>query len=398
MKTALVYFTEISRTTGHIGGSEMLLFLIIQELQRRGYDVTVALQSGGDVVAGSRDYGVSIDSDALKVIHLSESGRLLRLVDRHLKFLWQWRLRRLGPKYDVCISCANVVDFGRPGIHFIYMLTLDEVFKEYIWKENTTLARRMRHWCVCVRDAAVKVMCGVRSVAEVVRDGREVVLPNSDFVRSCIDDYYGSKVHPAFYPPTVFEPSRVEHVETCREGGMEGCVDIACIGRLAPEKRICALIDIVRKARERSGVDFKLRFAGKRPDDDNGRSIKALAEKCDWIKLEGALYGDEKASFLASCKFAMHGCKVEAFGISITEYLKAGLVPVVPQEGGSSEVVGLDELAYDNDDEAAEILVRLAADEAFYRKCLVHCMERGKVFSASAYMNRQKELMDELGI
>ena len=96
MKTALVYFTEISRTVGHIGGSEMLLFLMIQELQGRGYDVTVALQSGGDVVAGSKDYGAEIDVAALKVVHLSEGGRFLRLLDRHLKFLWQWRLRRLA--------------------------------------------------------------------------------------------------------------------------------------------------------------------------------------------------------------------------------------------------------------------------------------------------------------
>ena len=407
MKSALVYFTEISRTIGHVGGSEMLLFLMIQELQGRGYDVTVALQSGGDVVAGSKDYGTEIDVAALKVVHLSEGGRFLRLLDRHLKFLWQWRLRRLGPKYDVCISCANVVDFGRPGVHFIYMLTLDEAFKEHFWKENTTFIRRARLWCVCARDAMVKALFWVRSVAKIVQDTRETVLSNSEFVRKCIEDYYKCKIHAAFYPPTMFESgcvdpgenfSRVERVEACRGGGMEGCADIACIGRLAPEKRICSLIDIVREARKRSGVDFKVRFAGKCPETDNGREIKALAEKYDWVRLEGTLYGAAKAAFLASCKFALHGCKVEAFGISITEYLKAGLVPVVPQEGGSSEVVGLDDLVYGSDDEATEILARLATDEVFYRKCQAHCTERGKEFSAAAYMNRQKELMDELGI
>ena len=398
MKTALVYFTEISRTVGHIGGSEMLLFLMIQELQGRGYDVTVALQGGGDVVAGSRDYGAEIDVAALKVVHLSEGGRFLRLVDRHLKFLWQWRLRRLGPKYDVCISCANVVDFGRPGVHFIYMLTLDEAFKEHFWKENSTLARRVRHCCVCARDAAVKVMCGVRSVAKIVRDKRETVLPNSEFVRKCIEDYYKCKIHPAFYPPTMFEPSRVERVETCREGGKEDCVDVAYIGRFEPEKRIQALVGIVEESRKRSGVNLRLRLAGKCPDTDNGREIKALAEKYDWVRLEGTLYGEAKAAFLASCRFAIHGCKVEAFGISVTEYLKSGLVPIVPREGGSSEVVGLGDLVYSSDDEAAEILTRLAMDDVFYQKCHACCLERGKAFSATAYMNRQKELLDEVWI
>lgn len=392
MKTALVYFTEISRNVGHIGGSEMLFFLIIQELQRRGYVVTVALQSEGDVVAGSRDYGVLVDAAALKVVNLSKCGRFLSLLDRHLKFIWQYRLRRLGPKYDVCISCANVVDFGRLGVYFIYMLTLDEAFKEHFWRENTSLARRIRLWCVCARDAVVKAMCGVRSIARIVRDRREVVLPNSDFVRHCIDEYYGSRVHDAFYPPTVFEPSHIERV------ACENCNDIACIGRLAPEKRISALIDIVRKARERSGIDFRLRFAGNCPDDDNGRKIKSLAEKYGWVKLEGSLFGVEKESFLSSCNFAIHGCKVEAFGISITEYLKAGLVPIVPKEGGSSEVVGFDELEYDNDDDAVDMLIKLATDKSFYDECLNHCILRGKEFSAGAYMHRQSELLDELGV
>lgn len=392
MSTALVYFTEIPKVIGDIGGSEMLPFLIIQELQRRGYDVTIALQSDGDVVAGYRAYGVSIDAAMLKVVYLSDGGRCLKLLDRRLKFLWQWRLRRLGPKYDVCISCANVVDFGRPGIHFIYMLTLDEAFKEYFWKENTSLIRRVRLWCVCARDAMVKAIFCIRAAAKIVRDSREVVLPNSDYVRRCIDDYYGSKVHAAFYPPTVFEPSCAGPVDRA------GCNDIACIGRLAPEKRICELIDIVRKARERSGVDFRVGFAGYCPDDDTGRAIKVLAQKYDWVTLEGTLLGDDKVAFLASCKFAIHGCKVEAFGISVTEYLKSGLVPIVPREGGSSEVVGLDDLAYGNDDEAAEILCRLVRESSFYDKCASHCRERARVFSADNYLSRQKSLLDELGV
>ena len=145
-------------------------------------------------------------------------------------------------------------------------------------------------------------------------------------------------------------------------------------------------------------MDFRLRLAGKCPDTANGRQIKALAEEYGWLHLEGTLYGQAKADFLASCRFALHGCKVEAFGISITEYLKAGLVPVVPREGGSSEVVGLGDLEYESDNDAANILARLATDEDFYGKCLSRCMERGKVFAADAYLTRQGRLLDELNL
>jgi glycosyltransferase involved in cell wall biosynthesis len=201
-----------------------------------------------------------------------------------------------------------------------------------------------------------------------------------------------------FEPECADSGGNISRVETCREGGIGGCADIAYIGRFEPEKRIQAIVGIVEEARKRSGVNLRLLLAGKCPDTDNGREIKALAAKYDWVRLEGTLYGAAKVAFLASCKFALHGCKVEAFGISITEYLKAGLVPVVPREGGSSEVVGLDDLVYGSDDEATEILARLATEEVFYRKCQAHCKERGKEFLAAAYMNRQKELMDEVGI
>jgi glycosyltransferase involved in cell wall biosynthesis len=391
MKTALVYFTEISKTVGHIGGSEMLLFLIIQELQRRGYYVTVALQSGGDVVAGSKDYGVTIDLAALKVIHLSEGGRFLRLVDRHLKFLWQWRLRRLGPKYDVCISCANVVDFGRLGVHFVYMLTIDEKFKEYYWGACENWWKLFRNRLVFLRDSVVAFLSGVRMPAEIVRNSKEIILANSNYVKKCIESYYKCNIHDAFYPPTVFEPNN-RQLPTLEN------YDIAYIGRFQHEKRVVSIIDIVKQARDKSGINFRLRLAGHCPKVNEGVEIRELAEKYPWVILEGTVVGESKACFLSECRFAIHGCKVEAFGISITEYLKAGLVPIVPIEGGSSEVVGLDDLVYNNDDVAVDILIRLATDKAFYKECLILCIKRGKEFTADAYINRQNRLLNEFEI
>ena len=389
MKTVLVYFTEISQDAGHIGGSEMLLFLMIQELKGRGCAVTVALQGYGDVVAGARDYGVSINGDALKVIHLSEGGRFLKLLDRHLKFLWQWRLRRVGPKFDVCISCANPVDFGRPGIHFVYILTLDIKFKAYFWNKGQSTLKGLRSKLVYAKDVIVALLAGVRMPAKIVRDSREVVLANSNYAKSCIESYYNCHIHDAFYPPTVFEP--ISNVNS-------GAYDVAYIGRFQPEKRVESLIDIVKRARDRSGIDFRLRLAGHCPKFAEGLPIRELAGRYNWITFEGTVVGEAKAKFLAECRFAIHGCKVEAFGISITEYLKAGLVPVAPREGGSSEVVGLDDLVYDSDDGAADVLIRLVRDKEFYDRCAAHCRERANVFSADMYLERQKKLLEELGV
>lgn len=387
----LVYFTKISRTAGHVGGSEMLLFLIIKELQERGYDITVALQSGGDIVAGAKDYGVVIDAEKVRVVHLGECGRLLRFIDRHLKFLWQWRLRHIGPHFNICISCANPVDFGRPGIHFVYMLTLDEKFKAHFWRAGEGGWMALRTRLVYARDAVVAFFAGVRMPAKIVRDPQEVVLANSNYAKSCIEAYYKCRIHDAFYPPTVFEQSGNDMENRCG-------YDIAYIGRFEPEKRVENLIEIVRCARELSGIDFRLHLAGRCPDTAQGDGIREKIARYKWANHEGTVKGDAKVRFLASCRFALHGCKVEAFGISVTEYLKAGLVPVVPVEGGSSEVVGLEELEYSDDAEAARILVRLVRDRDFYERCSKHCRERAVAFSADAYTKRQKKLFDEYEI
>lgn len=391
MKAALVYFTEISKTVGHIGGSEILLFLVIKELQARGYSVTVALQSGGDVDKGSRDYGIAIDTEKIQTIHLNECGGILRCINRHLKFWWQWRLRHLGPRFDVCISCANPVDFGHPGIHFVHMLTLDERFKADFWNECTSGWKLIRNRLVFARDSIVAFLAGVRMPAKIVRDAKEVVLANSNHAKACIESYYKCKIHEAFYPPTVFEPV------IAKAASSSNC-DIAYIGRFEPEKRVDDLVEIVRIAREKSGIDFSLRLAGKCPDTEDGNRIRDLVSCYSWVSLEGTVRGENKASFLASCRFALHGCKVEAFGISVTEYIKAGLVPIVPREGGSSEVVGLSDLVYSDNDGAANILIWLVKDEAFYCKCAKHCQERAKIFSAVAYIERQTRLLDELGV
>lgn len=444
LKTALVYFTGFSR---QIGGSEALVFLLLRELQTR-YDVTLALQHTWlDPFAAAEMYGLPIDRSRINVVLLDKASGLLGKIDRHMKILWMRRLRKMGPKYDVCISCANPVDFGCPGIHFVFMLSLDNAFRAFIWKEHPKGRDWLRDKMLRFRDELARVLAGARTAASIVRDKREVVLPNSEYAKSCIEDYYRCKVHEAFYPPTLFEAKNcgieglkdcsIDRVENCLIDRLKDCLideveakqsknhqieksinqsnqkiaklnnrtiiqsnnlSIVSIGRLGPEKRPLEIVEIVRNARNRSGLDFKLRLVGHCSNAYLSKRLAELTAENAWLRVDDAIVGDAKAELLASCTFALHACKVEAFGISITEYLKAGLVPVVPREGGSSEVVGLDKLAFETDDDAAEILIRLATETTFYDKCLKHCKERGKVFTAEAYLGRQRRLLKVLKV
>ena len=118
-----------------------------------------------------------------------------------------------------------------------------------------------------------------------------------------------------------------------------------------------------------------------------------MARERDWLKFVGAVYGDEKERFLLSGSFALHAERIEAFGISVAEYLVAGLIPVVPDEGGTPEVVGSPALAYHADEDAVRILARLVTDRAFRDEQRRLCAERARTFTRAAYRTRQRELL-----
>ena len=379
MRRVLVYFTGFS---AHVGGSEYLLFALIQALQKGGCSVTVALQSAGDLGRVAKTYGMEIDLSTLTI----------------LRFVRARQLRKMGPQFDFCISCANPVDFGRPGIHFVHMMTLDAGYFNKVWFRDqgkaVPLKMRLSQW----RDTAVRLLSGVRSAWQIVRDSREIVLPNSNFVKRSIEAYYKCRVHDAFYPPTLIEP-----LPTGGTPVAPGVMDVACLGRVGPEKKVLEIIDIVERARRLTGTELRLRIAGRVPpadatNTDYGRRVRTKAAECPWITLEGVLIGEAKAKYLSECRFAVHACEVEAFGISVTEYLKAGVVPIVPKAGGSSEVVNDSELVYDSVDVAVDLLVRLVMDETFWKQKQASCRARSEVFSAENYRKRQMKLLKELGV
>ena len=77
----------------------------------------------------------------------------------------------------------------------------------------------------------------------------------------------------------------------------------------------------------------------------------------------------------------------------MAEYLVAGLIPIVPDEGGTPEVVGSPALAYHADEDAARILARLVTDGDFRDEQRRNCAERAKVFTRESYLERQHELL-----
>lgn len=383
-KKVLIYYRYFGRKHG---GGDYLPLTLICELQGR-CDVTLALDWKGYFDLAQEFYGIPIDRDRLKLVVLMPDDYLPTSHNAFLSFRRFRKLKKLAKTADVCIATDNIMDFGRPAHHFLSSAAFgDAAFTRYVNSRriSDTPAQRLRGWA----DRILRRVLGMRTRREVICDPKEHIYPNSEFIAGLLRGYYGGFTGKVFYPPTTFEPSGKTAVK-------RDPLKVVYIGRLEAGKRISEIVAIVERAREYSGRDLRLSFAGRPYSEEYRAELEKLAAARPWIDFPGELHGEDKEDFLFSATYAVHAMRTEAFGISITEYLKSGLIPIVPDEGGANEVVGDPELAFHDDDEAAGILVRLLDDPEFRERKRTRCAERAGMFSKDAYFQRQRQLLKEI--
>ena len=386
MKKALIYFTQFPR---ELGGSEYMPLLFVAELQKT-CSVTLALNWKSDVETACRLCGIPIDFSRLKVVLVKPKSPLLCKLDAILPFYRTWQLKKLAADADICISTVNMFDFGKPAHHFIYFMRMfgDNAFNDFFMHRppltgTALLKRKLRTF---LAETVLRPLLGIRSTRRLLADPREHIYPTSRYVEKTMRDFYGPFTSTVFYPPTIFE---------CRPGSAErDPLRVNCLGRISPEKRITEIIGIVENARRISGLPLTLHIGGGLGNDAYSEELRAAAAERDWVVLHGAVYREEKENFLLSGTYAVHAERDEAFGIAVAEYLKAGNIAIVPDEGGSQEVVSVPALTYRDPDEASRILARLLTDEAFREEQRRNCAARAERFSRQKYLEIQEKLLN----
>ena len=388
MKRVLIYFSEFNRA---LGGGEVTPLSFIAELQK-SCEVTLALNWRSDVAHAAKTLDFSIDFGRLKIEYVKPASRFLQKLDAILPFYRTRRLKQLAKKADICISTVNMFDFGKPAHHFVFLLRQfgDNAFSDYLngrppLRGAALFRRKLRTF---LAESLLRPLLGMRSTRKILADPRERIYPNSHYVEQLMRSFYGEFNSRVFYPPTVFE-----FPETPQERDE---LKIVVLGHIFPEKRILDIITMTERARELSGKELKLELAGPLVISSYVEKIQALAAEKSWLRLVGPRYGEEKAAFLLSGSFAVHAERDEAFGIAVTEYLKAGIIPVVPDEGGPRELVDDPDLLWHTVEQGAAILARLVSDETFRREKREHCAERARRFTRQAYLASQHELLTKI--
>ena len=366
--------------------------MFISELQRMGCDVTLALEWKSEVEQVSQMLGISLDISKLSIVYIKPKNKILCRIDTFFPVFRTNKLKKLARDVDICISALNTCDFGKPAHHFIWGVSMDDnMFLRYARHEQLSTTRsRIQHINRFLMKNILRPMFRVRSPQSIIEDPREHIYPNSHYIEDLLRSFYGPFNSTVFYPPTIFESALQDRVA-------RDPLKVIYLGRIHPDKRLDDIIEIVEKAREKSHSGLILEIGGiLEKETAYGKKMLATAEEKKWIHFLGPLYKEEKERFLCSGTYALHAERDEAFGISITEYLKAGCIPIVPDEGGPKEIVDSPALIYHTNDDAATTLAKLHLDESYRSKIQAHCKERANCFSQESYYRNQHALLTQI--
>jgi glycosyltransferase involved in cell wall biosynthesis len=324
------------------GGSEATAMWVLHALQDRAR-VTFATASPVDWEDLNATYGTRVSPE--KVALLS-APRLPGVNTGTVVAFWQraWFerfCRTQGAKFDACISAYNPIRFGQCAIQLIGDFSFDEKCRLALYPTATGQAH---HRPSIVRQAYLSIgehLAGRHDEPAFSPD--DLVVANSQWTASRLREHFPLDRVPVLYPPS--SPLGTENPT-------RDPLAFVAMSRITPEKEIETLLAILDRVRA-AGRPVTLDLLGGIGDDSYSRRIRRMVvERNGWVRTPGFLGPREKSALFAARSFGIHACRVEAFGIAVAEMAAAGLIPFVPAEGGTREIVGNESLVYGNVDEA----------------------------------------------
>lgn len=354
---------------------------------KRDYAVSMVSAGSVDLGALNRFYGTSVSGNdiVLRPLSLPRLLAQIRGGDAIRGAFFARLVRAAASDYDVLLSAYNIRDFGVPGVHCIADFSWDEEIRRDL-HPSPNGARRAFHSLPWLR-ASYLGLC--RAIAPPSGRnffaGEDLIVANSRWTAARLREKYGAEAT-VLYPPVVgdfFDAAFEQRSD-----------DFVCVGRVSPEKRIERMIRIVGKVRSR-GHEVRIRIIGALDISPYSRMIGSLAEKNpDWVLLEGGRFGEEKTRILTECRYGIHGCEGEAFGIAVAEMVKAGCITFAPAEGGQAEIVDHPVLLYSNEDEAAEKVVGVLKSHSLRDRLRHHLSRQGERFSADNFVSGLREVVE----
>ncbi len=362
------------------GGSTGVAVWIVEALKQE-HAVSVLTWTPVEPASINRHYGTSLSESDVTVYEIHPMVR--RLVDLVpgptglLKTcLLLRRCKKMTDDYDVIITANNEADFGCKGIQYVHFP------RAHRFRPNANMG-----WypIASVLASAYYAFCRRISGFSFARMEQNLTLVNSDWTGTKVRERYGIEAT-TLYPPVSGSFPEIPWQD--RDNGF------VCIGRIAQEKELEKIIEIVAAVRSQ-GWDVHLHITGSQEDHRYYRRIlQRVREHPTWMFLEQNRSRDELIRLISTHRYGIHGMAEEHFGIGVAELVRGGCIVFVPGGGGQVEIVGGDErLLYGSVEEAATKIVRAMSDPELQRSLRHHLTTRRELFSTSRFMRQIQELV-----
>ena len=365
------------------GGGNGVAVWIVEALKR---DHAVSLLTWEPVHLDSinRYYGTALSAADFRAYGVPPAlRRLLALVPTPASLLKNHLLLRFCKKlkndYDVIITANNEADFGRPGIQYIHFpwACLPRPPADLSWYHRFPgVVNAYHRLCAQVAGFSFDQM------------RQNLTLVNSAWTGSKVRERHGIESI-VLYPPIAADFPDIPWQE--RENGF------VCIGRIAPEKELDKIIDILAWLRS-GGSDLHLHLIGSRDDPRHyyERILRRVRANASWIFFEENVPRERLVRLVSTHRYGIHGMEEEHFGMAVAEMIQGGCIVFAPRGGGLTEIIGKeDRLLYGTREEAATKIIRAMTDADLRFSLRSHLSGQKSLFSVDHFIRRIREIVNE---
>jgi len=335
----------VHNTLDFQGGADAVCLTTCEALLA-DHDVTLFTLSETDPVELADRFDADVDGLAVRMppgaaTGSATLGRAAPWIGPQLAFrsvLVHRFFRRHAAAFDLAVSTANEFSLPLPSVQYVHYPQFHRRRRE-----DAEAGRLNTLWSALAGPTRAEL-------------DDETLLANSAWTASVVERIYGTRPD-VVHPPV--DPIEGERAWTDREDG------IVLVGRIAPDKRVREAVAVVDRLRERDH-DVHLHVVGAAPRAYR-RYVERVASAADrrpYVSLHRDVERDRLERLLTTHKYGLNLKPDEHFGMSVAEYVAAGMVAFAPASAGQREVLdGRPDRLFESVDGAIDLIEAAIEDD-----------------------------------
>lgn len=365
----------------NFGGAASVSAWVVEAL-KKDYEIYLATTDKDiDINGLNQLYGTSLSPQDFNIVQTRISTWLQKISSDKLKSLrlaYSVKyLKSVYGQFDLIVNTANEINLGYPAIQYIHCPIRSSVIVKELYSPPES-------WLRLANNTVFKLVSSFRADKF---GNNSVFIANSNWTANAFSRGYGLEAK-VIYPPISLPVPSNDQIHD-RETGF------VTIGRFIREKRLHETIEIIERVRKIiPEVHLHIVGDGKGSYSDK---INKMALDRDYVTLHRNISRDELGSLMRRHRFGIHSTRYEHFGMAPAEMVTAGMIVFVHKSGGQVEIVNnIDELAFENYDEAVVKILNVLEDEELQARIAAELSCRKDLFSSEIFMSKINSLVSDV--